>query len=77
MITRRKMKRRELIQTVDTLSYITQELIKKIRTLEVVLDMYVDFEGNGDKFKKYLENNIDGKPKQPKRKRSGRSTKTS
>ena len=58
------MKRQELIQTVDTLSWITQELMQKVRTLEVVLNMYVDFEGNEDKFKKYLEKNVNGKPKE-------------
>jgi len=77
MISKRKMKRQELIQTVDTLSWITQELMQKVRTLEVVLNMYVDFEGNEDEFKKYLEKNINGEHKQPKRKRSRRSTKTS
>lgn len=64
MISKRKMKRQELIQTVDTLSWITQELMQKVRTLEVVLNMYVDFEGNEDKFKKYLEKNVNGKPKE-------------
>tara|TARA_Y100001951_G_scaffold104873_1_gene118360 strand:- start:1112 stop:1309 length:198 start_codon:yes stop_codon:yes gene_type:complete len=64
MISKRKMKRQELIQTVDTLSYITQELMRKVGTLEVVLNMYVDFEGNEDEFKKYLEKNINGKPKE-------------
>jgi hypothetical protein len=53
--TKRKMKRNELIKRVQTLEYVLSNVINNARSLELVIDYYVEMKGDVKKFEKFLD----------------------
>ena len=53
--TKRKMKRKELIDRVNTLEYVLSNVITNARSLELVIDYYVEMNGDVKKFEKFLD----------------------
>jgi hypothetical protein len=53
--TKRKMKRNELIKRVQTLEYVLSNVINNARSLELVIDYYVEMNGDVKKFEKFLD----------------------
>ena len=53
--TKRKMKRKELIDRVHTLEYVLSNVITNARNLELIIDYYVEMNGDVKKFEKFLD----------------------
>ena len=53
--TKRKMKRKDLIDRVQTLEYVLSNVINNARSLELVIDYYVEMKGDVKKFEKFLD----------------------
>ena len=53
--TKRKMKRNDLIKRVQTLEYVLSNVINNARSLELVIDYYVEMKGDVKKFEKFLD----------------------
>ena len=53
--TKRKMKRKQLIERVQTLEYVLSNVINNARNLELVIDYYVEMKGDVKKFEKFLD----------------------
>ena len=53
--TKRKMKRKQLIERVQTLEYVLSNVINNARSLELVIDYYVEMKGDVKKFEKFLD----------------------
>ena len=53
--TKRKMKRKELIDRVQTLEYVLSNVINNARNLELIIDYYVEMKGDVEKFEKFLD----------------------
>ena len=53
--TKRKMKRNELIKRVQTLEYVLSNVINNARSLELIIDYYVEMKGDVKKFEKFLD----------------------
>jgi hypothetical protein len=53
--TKRKMKRKELIDRVQTLEYVLSNVITNARNLELIIDYYVEMKGDVKKFEKFLD----------------------
>ena len=53
--TKRKMKRNDLIKRVQTLEYVLSNVINNARSLELVIDYYVEMNGDVKKFEKFLD----------------------
>jgi hypothetical protein len=53
--TKRKMKRKELIDRVHTLEYVLSNVITNARSLELVIDYYVEMNGDVKKFENFLD----------------------
>jgi len=53
--TKRKMKRKDLIDRVQTLEYVLSNVINNARSLELVIDYYVEMNGDVKKFEKFLD----------------------
>ena len=53
--TKRKMKRKQLIERVQTLEYVLSNVINNSRNLELVIDYYVEMNGDVKKFEKFLD----------------------
>ena len=53
--TKRKMKRKELIDRVQALEYVLSNVINNARNLELVIDYYVEMNGDVKKFEKFLD----------------------
>ena len=53
--TKRKMKRKELIDRVKTLEYVLSNVITNARNLELIIDYYVEMKGDVKKFEKFLD----------------------
>ena len=49
------MKRKELIDRVNTLEYVLSNVITNARSLELVIDYYVEMNGDVKKFEKFLD----------------------
>ena len=49
------MKRKELIDRVQTLEYVLSNVINNARNLELVIDYYVEMNGDVKKFEKFLD----------------------
>jgi len=49
------MKRNELIKRVQTLEYVLSNVINNARSLELVIDYYVEMNGDVKKFEKFLD----------------------
>ena len=53
--TKRKMKRKELIDRVQALEYVLSNVFNNARNLELVIDYYVEMNGDVKKFEKFLD----------------------
>jgi hypothetical protein len=53
--TKRKMKRKELIDRVHTLEYVLSNVITNARNLELIIDYYVEMNGDVKKFENFLD----------------------
>lgn len=49
------MKRKDLIDRVQTLEYVLSNVINNARSLELVIDYYVEMKGDVKKFEKFLD----------------------
>jgi len=49
------MKRNELIKRVQTLEYVLSNVINNARSLELIIDYYVEMKGDVKKFEKFLD----------------------
>ena len=49
------MKRKDLIDRVHTLEYVLSNVITNARSLELVIDYYVEMKGDVKKFEKFLD----------------------
>jgi len=68
--TKRKLKRKELIDRVKMLEYALANYIERQRSCELVLDFYIEMNEDKKKFQKFLDEKRkkDSKHKQKKRK---------
>ena len=67
--TKRGLKRKDLIQRIKVLEYALSNSIQRQRNCELILDYYIEMNGDNEKFTKFLDKkNEDGKHKQEKRK---------
>jgi|TARA_R110000823_G_scaffold245906_3_gene370014 hypothetical protein len=53
--TKRKMKRKDLIDRVQALEYVLSNVITNARNLELIIDYYVEMKGDVEKFEKFLD----------------------
>ena len=53
--TKRKMKRKQMLERIAQLEYYLSDLIVRSRNLELVIDYYVEMKGDAKKFDKFLE----------------------
>ena len=49
------MKRKDLIDRVQTLEYVLSNVINNARSLELIIDYYVEMKGDVKKFEKFLD----------------------
>ena len=49
------MKRKDLIDRVQALEYVLSNVINNARSLELVIDYYVEMKGDVKKFEKFLD----------------------
>ena len=49
------MKRKDLIDRVQTLEYVLSNVITNARNLELIIDYYVEMNGDVKKFEKFLD----------------------
>ena len=69
--TKRKLKRKELIQRVKVLEYALANYMERQRNAELVLDCYIEMNKDEKKFKKFLDKKSkDAEHKQEERKSS-------
>ena len=69
--TKRKLKRKELIQRVKVLEYALANYMERQRNAELVLDCYIEMNKDEKKFQKFLEKKSkDAEHKQEERKSS-------
>mgnify|MGYP003680467758 FL=1 len=69
--TKRKLKRKELIQRVKVLEYALANYMERQRNAELVLDYYIEMNKDEKKFQKFLEKKSkDAEHKQEERKSS-------
>ena len=69
--TKRKLKRKELIQRVKVLEYALANYMERQRNAELVIDYYIEMNKDGKKFQKFLDKKSkDAKHKQEERKSS-------
>ena len=67
--TKRKMKRKQMLERIAELEYYVSNLAIKGRNLELVIDYYIEMKGDSKKFDKFLEkksedaDNTESKPK--------------
>jgi len=67
--TKRKMKRKQMLERIAELEYYVSNLIIKSRNLELVIDYYIEMKGDSKKFDKFIEkksedaDNTESKPK--------------
>ena len=67
--TKRKMKRKQMMQRIAELEYYVSNLVIKGRNLELVIDYYIEMKGDSKKFDKFIEkksedaDNTESKPK--------------
>jgi len=67
--TKRKLKRKELIQRVKVLEYALANYMERQRNAELVLDCYIEMNKDEKKFKKFLDKKSkDAEHKQEERK---------
>jgi hypothetical protein len=69
--TKRKLKRKELIQRVKVLEYALANYMERQRNAELVIDYYIEMNKDEKKFQKFLDKKSkDAKHKQEERKSS-------
>ena len=69
--TKRKLKRKDLIQRVKVLEYALANYMERQRNAELVLDCYIEMNKDEKKFKKFLDKKSkDAEHKQEERKSS-------
>jgi|TARA_R110000751_G_scaffold86765_1_gene172461 hypothetical protein len=69
--TKRGLKRKDLIQRIKVLEYALSNSIQRQRNCELILDYYIEMNGDDEKFTKFLDKKSkDGEHKQEKRKSS-------
>jgi hypothetical protein len=67
--TKRKMKRKQMLERIAELEYYVSNLVIKGRNLELVIDYYIEMKGDSKKFDKFIEkksedaDNTESKPK--------------
>ena len=67
--TKRKLKRKDLIQRVKVLEYALANYIERQRNSELVIDYYIEMNKDEKKFKKFLDKKSkDAEHKQEERK---------
>jgi len=67
--TKRKLKRKELIQRVKVLEYALANYMERQRNAELVIDYYIEMNKDEKKFKKFLDKKSkDAEHKQEERK---------
>jgi len=67
--TKRKMKRNELIKRVEALEFVLSKLINSQRNVELIIDYYIEMNGDDEKFQKFLDKKTeDAKSSEPKSK---------
>ena len=53
--TKRKMKRKQMLERIAELEYYVSNLVIKGRNLELVIDYYIEMKGDSKKFDKFIE----------------------
>jgi len=67
--TKRKMKRNELIKRVEALEFVLSKVISSQRNVELIIDYYIEMNGNEEKFQKFLDKKAkDAESSEPKSK---------
>jgi len=67
--TKRKMKRNELIKRVEALEFVLSKVISSQRNVELIIDYYIEMNGDDEKFQKFLDKKTeDAKNSEPKSK---------
>mgnify|MGYP005813547175 FL=1 len=63
------MKRNELIKRVEALEFVLSKLINSQRNVELIIDYYIEMNGDDEKFQKFLDKKTeDAKSSEPKSK---------
>ena len=63
------MKRNELIKRVEALEFVLSKVISSQRNLELIIDYYIEMNGDDEKFQKFLDKKTeDAKSSEPKSK---------
>jgi len=71
VVTKRGLKRKDLIQRIMVLEYALANSIERQRNAELILDFYIEMNKDGKKFEKFLDKKRkDVKHKQEERKSS-------
>jgi hypothetical protein len=67
--TKRKMKRNELIKRVEALEFVLSKVINSQRNVELIIDYYIEMNGDDEKFQKFLDKKAeDAESSEPKSK---------
>ena len=67
--TKRKKKRNELIKRVEALEFVLSKVINSQRNLELIIDYYIEMNGDDEKFQKFLDKKAeDAESSEPKSK---------
>ena len=63
------MKRNELIKRVEALEFVLSKAISSQRNVELIIDYYIEMNGDDEKFQKFLDKKTeDAKNSEPKSK---------
>ena len=63
------MKRNELIKRVEALEFVLSKVINSQRNVELIIDYYIEMNGDDEKFQKFLDKKTeDAKSSEPKSK---------
>lgn len=63
------MKRNELIKRVEALEFVLSKVISSQRNVELIIDYYIEMNGDDEKFQKFLDKKTeDAKSSEPKSK---------
>ena len=63
------MKRNELIKRVEALEFVLSKLINSQRNVELIIDYYIEMNGDDEKFQKFLDKKAeDAESSEPKSK---------
>ena len=63
------MKKNELIKRVEALEFVLSKVINSQRNVELIIDYYIEMNGDDEKFQKFLDKKTeDAKSSEPKSK---------